>query len=510
MTYLLGIDKGTSVIKAVVFNADGEAVGVSQRRVQVLQPKPGWHEEDPKATWLLCTETIREALAKAGLTGPDIAAIGIAGHMGGAWLIDAEGAPVRNAICWPDDRAQADQLAMGKAGLLTEAFAISGNGLMPGITAMLLGWLAAHEPETVTRTRAVLCAKDFLRFRLTGEIATDPSDVSFVPGDIDARTHSPRVMELCGASAWMDRLPKILPSGAIAGTITAEAATETGLRAGTPVVTGLGDACANALGVGAIRPGAALTVLGTSCLNSQVLAAADRAPAGLGFLFSMPLDRYLRILPNTSGTIAFDWFLERFGAPLTADGSPDFAALEQKAAGIARGAGGVTFIPYVNGSGVLAPFYDTLARGSFFGVGSHTSYDHLLRAVYEALCFATRDCFAAMSTKPQSLILTGGGAKSAFWSQLFADICGLPIEIVATEESGALGVAQLAGVAVGLWPDLETAAARTTRVAACYHPDPNAAADYDGWFDLYRQTRDVYRGYSAARADLRPATEVAA
>ncbi|MDQ0323276.1 sugar (pentulose or hexulose) kinase [Pararhizobium capsulatum DSM 1112] len=510
MVYLLGIDKGTSVIKAVVFDTEGETVGVSQRRVQVLQPKPGWHEEAPEATWALCAETIREALTKAGLTGADIAAIGIAGHMGGAWLIDSDGATVRNAICWPDERAQADQIAMEKTGLLTEVFAISGNGLMPGITAMLLGWLARHEPETVTRTRAVLCAKDFLRFRLTGEIATDPSDVSFVPGDIEGRAHSARVMELCGASAWMDKLPTILPSGAIAGIISAASAAETGLREGTPVVTGLGDACANALGVGAIRPGAALTVLGTSCLNSQVLGAPGREPEGLGFLFSMPLDRYLRILPNTSGTIAFDWFLERFGAPLMPDGTPDFTALEVKASGIARGAGGVTFIPYVNGSGVLAPFYDTLARGNFFGVGSHTSYDHLLRAVYEALCFATRDCFAAMSTRPQSLILTGGGAKSAFWSQLFADVCGLPIEIVATEESGALGVALLAGVAVGLWPDLETAAARTTRIVACYRPDPHAARDYDGWFDLYRRTRDVYRSYSTARADLRLVPEMAA
>lgn len=502
MAFLLGIDKGTSVIKAVVFDRHGVALGLAQRRVNVLQPKPGWHEEDANATWMLCVETIGDALLKAGISGADIIAIGIAGHMGGAWLVDDAGEPVRNAICWPDSRAQADQIEMEKAGLLKEVFAISGNGLMPGITAMLLGWLAKHEPETVGRARAVLCAKDFLRLRLTGSIATDPSDVSFVPGDIDARTHSARVLELCGADAWQGKLPDILPSGAVAGHLTAQAASLTGLKEGIPVVTGLGDACANALGVGAIRPGSALTVLGTSCLNSLVMDTPERTPEGLGFLFAMPLNRYLRILPNTSGTIAFDWFLDKFGAPQTADGMPDFAALERKASTVSRGSNGVLFIPYVNGSGVLAPFYDTLARGSFFGVGSHTDYDHLLRSIYEALCFATRDCFAVMSLPPKSLVLTGGGAKSPFWAQMFADICGVPIEIVSVEESGALGVALLAGVAAGLWSDLEAAISATTRVVSRYEPDPVAAKDYDGWFDLYRKTRDVYRNYSSQRAAL--------
>lgn len=509
MAYLLGIDKGTSVIKSVVFDDKGTAVGVAQRRVKVLRPKPGWHEEDATVTWSLCVETIREALASAGISGGDIAAIGIAGHMGGAWLVDGQGAPVRNAICWPDERAQADQLKIEEAGLMKEAFAISGNGLMPGITAVLLGWLTKHEPDSLDRTKAVLCAKDYLRLCLTGQMATDPSDVSFVPGDIDARRHSKRVLDICGAGDWFDKMPEILPSGDIAGQVTPEAASVTGLRAGTPVVTGLGDASANALGVGAIRPGSALTVLGTSCLNSLVMDRPERAPEGLGFLFAMPLDRYVRILPNTSGAISFDWFLDRFGAPLTPQGSPDFAALEAKAKAVPRGAGGAVFIPYVNGAGVLAPFYDPLARGSFFGVGSHTSYDHLLRAVYEALCFATRDCFAAMSVQPTSLVLTGGGGKSAFWAQMFADVCGLPIEIAAAEESGSLGVALLAGVAAGIWPDIETAAAATARVAARYEPDPGAAAEYDGWFELYRQTRDVYRRYSQQRAALKPA-EVAA
>lgn len=509
MAYMIGIDKGTSVIKTVVFDSAGKASGAAERRVEVLRLQPNWHEEDPARTWKLCEETIGEALARAGVRASEVKAVGITGHMGGAWLVDRDGEPVRNAVCWPDERAQANQLSMERNGLLPEAFAISGNGLMPGITALVLGWLAREEPETLARTHSVLCAKDFLRLKLTGVAATDPSDVSFIPGDIDARAYSRRILELCGAADWADRMPPILASEAVAGNVTAAAAAETGLAEGTPVVTGLGDACANALGVGAIRPGEAVTVLGTSCLNSLVTERAERSPHGLGFLFSMPLGRYVRILPNTSGTMSFDWFLGKFGAPVAVDGKTDFAALEAMAGAVPRGAGGVVFIPYVGGAGVLAPFYDPLARGSFFGAGSHTSHAHLLRAVYEALCFATRDCLEAMSEKPRSLVLTGGGGKSAFWAQMFADICAIPIEIAATEESGALGVALLAGVAAGIWPDLEIAAKQASHRTKRFEPDPAAVRDYKGWFELYRAARDVYRRYSKERAALK-AHEVAA
>lgn len=506
MGALLGIDKGTSVIKAVLFSLEGRELACAQRRVDVLHPKPGWHEEDPEKTWQACADAIREALSRAELTGADVEAVGLAGHMGGVWLVDASGRPVRNAICWPDARAQADLVAMEAEGLTERTFAISGNGLMPGITTMLLGWLAKHEPETVMRTATVLCAKDFIRFRLTGALATEPADISFMPGDIDARCYSPEVFRLCGASAWLDKLAPVIQSDAIAGSITQSAAVATGLRVGTPVIAGLGDACANAIGVGAVEPGAAFTALGTSCLNSIVTATADREPFGLGFLFSMPLGRYLRILPNTSGTITMDWFLDRFGGPKTASGGWDFKALAERAEAVPIGAEGVILLPYVNGAGVLAPFSDTQMRGAFFGVSTHSTRDHLLRAVYEALCYATRDCFEALPEKPKRLTLTGGGAQSPFWAQMFADVCGVTVDVSGVGESGALGAALLAGVGAGLYPDLTTAARQASGRAAVYQPRPELGARYDDWFGLYRNLRDFYRAHSAERAALgRPA-----
>ncbi|MFT3972151.1 MAG: FGGY-family carbohydrate kinase [Amaricoccus sp.] len=508
MGHVIGIDKGTSFVKAVVFDAAGRALGLASARVAVLSPEPGWHEEDPEASWALTERVIREAMAQSGVDPASVMGIGIAGHMGGLWLIDGAGKPVRNAICWPDARAQALQIGLEQTGALERAFAISGNGMMPGISVMLMAWLSRHEPESLARSRYALCAKDYLRFRLTGEIATDPSDVSFVPGDIDARDFSPELMRLCGADAWADRLPPVIASEAIAGRLTPAAAVGTGLPAGIPVVTGLGDACANALGTGCVAPGQSVTVLGTSCLNSRVLDRASRQPEGMGFLFAMPFGRYLRILPNTSGTITMDWFLESFGGPRRADGAWDFAAAEALAGAIPRGAGGVILLPYINGSGVLAPFHDARARGAFFGASSQTSRDHLLRAVYEALCYSTRDCLAAMPGQPgqsgpsERLTLTGGGSRSAFWAQMFADICRVGIDVTDTAESGALGVAMLAGAATGLWSDLEEALGATQRRAASYEPDPVAAADYDDWFGLYREVSAMSRRHFAARAAL--------
>ncbi|MBC7282721.1 FGGY-family carbohydrate kinase [Hoeflea sp.] len=502
MRYLIGIDKGTTMVKSVVFDETGQAVGSADERVAILSPRPGWHEEDPDASWQACCRTIRSAIADAGITGGDVAGVGIAAHMGGAWIVDDQGRPVRNAICWPDERAQSLLTRLEIEGSLEEVFRISGNGLMPGITLMILSWLNANEPEIRKRAAAVLSAKDYLRYRLTGVIATDPSDVSFVPGDIDQRTHSDRLVTLLGAHGWDPMMPDIVPSGAIAGEVTAEAAEETGLAPGTLVITGCGDAVANVVGAGRSRPGEAITVLGTSCLNSLIVDRPGREPEGLGFLFAMPDENYLRILPNTSGTITMDWFLDHFGGIRDAAGKWDFPAMEQRVAATPRGADGVLLLPYVNTAGVLAPFYDPRARGSFFGMSNQTTRDHLMRAVYEALAFATRDCLAAMPGEIDVLTLTGGGARSAFWSQMFADVCKIPIEISTAQQTGATGVALMAGVAAGIWPDLATAQAATLSISARFEPDPLASAQYEDWYDLYRDLRDVYRGFSDRRSRL--------
>lgn len=181
MGHVIGIDKGTSVVKAVVFDASGRARGQAAARVEALHPARGWHEEDAEQSWAATAGVVRAAVAAAGIDPGAVRGIGIAGHMGGLWLVDAEGRPVRHAICWPDERALPEQMALERQGILPRAFAISGNGMMPGISVMLMAWIARHEPQALARTRHALCAKDYLRFRLTGEIATDPSESPSCP-----------------------------------------------------------------------------------------------------------------------------------------------------------------------------------------------------------------------------------------------------------------------------------------------------------------------------------------
>jgi sugar (pentulose or hexulose) kinase len=498
-TLVLGIDKGTSVIKAVAFDATGAERACGKRRVPSLHLHPGWHEEDPDTTWRLTAEAIADALA-ALPAGSRVAAVGVTGHMGGAWLIDEHGAPVRNAICWPDGRAHAEQGAMERDGRLEELFAISGNASMPGMTLMALRWLERNEPESLERARTLLIAKDFIRHRLTGEAATEPSDVSWMPGDAETRGYSERLLEISELQRWRALLPEIVPSHEIAGRVTAQAAAQTGLPEGTPVVAGLGDGVANAVGTGVLHPGEAVTVMGTSCLNQLVVDGVEREPFGLGFLWTMPNGTRLRVLPNTAGTMSIDWM-----AQTTCPGL-EIREVEALAAAQPPGAGGVIFLPYLNSGGVLAPFFDPLARGCLLGLTAQTSQGQLARATFEGLAFATGDCYGAMPRQVDRVRLTGGGANSGLLGQLVADVLGRPVERLTCEESGAAGVGMLAAVAAGLADDLDDAAARWCRVARTFEPVAASRERLTEAFALYRALRDAVRPLSAARHALSEVT----
>jgi sugar (pentulose or hexulose) kinase len=492
---LIGLDKGTSVVKAVVFDADGRELSCARRDVPSLHPHPGWHEEDPGGSWRLSCEALREAVA--GLAaGTPVAAVGVTGHMGGAWLVDAAGRPVRNAICWPDGRAVDFQDELERDGRLDRVFAISGTSSMPGMSLMALGWLDRHEPEALAAAQALLCAKDFVRLRLTGEIATDPSDLSWMPGDAATRDHSDELLELAGLTAHRRLLPPVRPSGAIVGHVTAEASEATRLPAGTPVVTGLGDGVANAVGTGTLRPGDAVTVMGTSCLNQLVTADVELEPWGLGFGWTMPNETRLRVLANTAGTMSLDWMARTVAPELPP------AEWERLAAAEPAGAGGIVFLPYLNAGGVVAPFFDPHMRGCVFGLDAQTSPGRLLRAAFEGLAFATADCYEAMPRDVGRVRLTGGGANSPLLGQLVADVIGRRVEVLEGTESGAAGVAMLGAVATGLGADLDEVAGRWCRVARAYDPTAGEASAVERALDLYRSLRDAVRPLSAKRQRL--------
>ncbi len=485
--YLLGIDVGTSVIKAALFDRTGVEVATASVRTNVIERKPGWSELDPETTWTTVTETCRAVLGKAGVTGGAIAGVGVTGVMVGAWLVDGAGATVRRAILWNDSRAQGliATLVAERPDLFSAIFAHSGSVMQSGCTLPLLAWLARHEPDRLAAARSILTAKDFVRLRLTGVSGTDETEAAVAPGSAPARTFSPDAAALLRVERLTALLPPVGRSEAIAGAVTAAAAMQTGLRAGTPVAFGAGDTPASVIGAGLGSPGYASTVLGTTCLNGVVLAEPSFEPTDLGLLFTVPGRLWMKTMVNVAGTSNIDWCLHALCPDLA--GSPDpYEALAALAKAGGVGAGGVTYIPYLSSGGIIAPRIEPGARGSFVGLEPRHGRQHLVRALYEGVALSIRDCFEAIARPMHAVRLAGGGAQSAFWSQMIADILGVPVEVPVGTQFGAKGAALLAGVGIGWYGSVEEACRATFTLERCNEPDGDKRDAYEASFRRYK------------------------
>ncbi|MGL4960757.1 MAG: FGGY-family carbohydrate kinase [Inquilinus sp.] len=501
--YLLGLDAGTSVIKAALFGRDGRQRAAASRRTTVSHPHPAWSESDPETAWAATTAVIRQVLAEAGVDGASVSAIGVTGAMIGAWVIDADGRPLRPGILWDDGRSQPwiEAMQAGDPAFLSRIFASSGSVMQQGCTLPVLRWLLDHEPEVMARADCVFGCKDYLRFRLTGQRAADPTEASVAPGDGRAQGRSEAMLSLFGLGPHRHLLPPVLPSEAIAGTVTAAAAAETGLRAGTPVATGAGDVAASVIGSGGLAVGSACTVLGTTCLNGVVLDAPSFEPPDLGLLFSLPGRLWMRSMVNVAGTSNLDWCLRSLCPDLARDPDP-YAALEALAEAAPPGAGGAVYLPYLSEVGIIAPAVSAAARAQFAGLVPGHGRPELVRAVYEGLAYAIRDCFAAMAEPPHSVLLSGGGGRSRFWSQMIADVLGLPVEIPDGSEYGACGAALLAATGIGWYPSIGDASRRVRRVRRTHRPDPALREAYEAAWRRYGGHRDALLRMPVPMSDL--------
>ena len=293
----------------------------------------------------------------------------------------------------------------------------------------------------------------------------------------------------------------MLSSGAVAGRVIEAAAGDSGLPAGTPVVTGLADVSAALVGGGVVAPAQAGTILGSSCLNSVVTERPVWEPAGVGLSFLIPPDRWTRTMPNQTGTLALDWFRRNFAAD-----ELDAAALDATVAEVPRGARGVLFHPYLNGTGVLAPVYEPRARGRLSGLGlEHTRRD-ILRAIYEGLAFAVADCLELLPPFAEPITLLGGGAHSVAWRRIVADVSGRAFAAADNVEPGPWG-GVLAGVAAGWWSGLDEAVAACCKRGEPVLPDPDAQAEYRPLLERYRSLRrDLIEEQQAQRAERERAT----
>jgi sugar (pentulose or hexulose) kinase len=486
--YLLGIDVGTSLIKSVLFDVHGREIAAVRRESQVAHPHPDWSEADMEAVWAVTRDALHEVLAQG--RGERVVGIGITGTCCGAWLVDRDGRSVRPAILWNDGRASDILAEWQRSGLTSRMFAISGNAFFPGYTLPVLAWLRQHEPSSLDRAQWLLFTKDWIRYKLTGEIATEESDCSYMPFDIRQRSFSQELFDLAGLSECSRLLPNMLIGYDLGGRVLPEIAAATGLPQGTPVVAGLVDVVASTLGAGAWRPGQACTIIGTSALNSLVSSKPIFEPPDVGVQATMPGGNWLRSLVNTSGTLNIEWMLdvlageERIRAER--EGVSVYDLVEAAVKQVPIGSEGVIYHPYINTAGVISPFVNPTARAQFFGISLAHTRAHLLRAVYEGVALSMLDAYENMPEKCDELLLSGGGARSEFWSQMFADATGRRVEVAEGSEFGAKGAAMMAGIGAGVYPDLKEAVS-TARVARRHQPTMEAHRRYRELYALYRE-----------------------
>lgn len=486
----LGLDIGTSVIKAALFDADGRECAEAAQRTQLLPAPIGWSELDGDAVWRVAVAVIRALFAGSEYRPEQVRGIGITGVMVGAWLVDADGHLLRPPILWNDARAQAlvDELLAREPALFSKVFAHSGSMMQLGCTLPVVAWLKANEPEVLGRARHIFCAKDFIRYRLTGAVATDESEAAMAPGSAVTRDFHPDQARLLGIEAHVHRLSPVRRGETIAGAVTSEAASLTGLVAGTPVAIGTGDTGACVLGAGAHRPGQAVTVLGTTCLNGVLFDRAMYEPRDLGLLFIIPGQRWMKTMVNVAGTTVLDWCLSTL-CPDIAAGERPYETLGALAETSAAGSAGVTFVPYLSASGVIAPRIEPRARAGFHGLAPHHGRADMVRSIYEGMAYAIRDCYEQIGGAGEGIRLSGGGARSPFWAQMISDVTGYVVEIPEGTQFGAKGAALCAAVAIGDFGSIGEAVEATYRAQRRHVPDAALKPAYDAGFARFKVAR---------------------
>lgn len=483
MPYFLGIDTSTTSSKALLIDENGEVISVASNPHTMQTPNPLWSEQDPREWWDAVSASIKSVLEKAGIGGEGIAAVGLTGQMHGLVLLDESGKVLRPAILWNDQRTQrqCDEIhrRVGKEKFIQ----ITGNVALTGFTAPKILWVKENESEVYAKAKHVLLPKDYVRYKLTGEYAMDKADgAGTVLFDLKKRNWSNELLTALDIPrAWM---PKTFEGTEFTGYITEEAATLTGLRAGTPVAAGGGDQAAGAVGVGAVEPGIVGLTVGTSGVVFATTPSALIEPEGRlhAFCHAVPgMWHFMGVMLSAAGSL--QWYRDTLASTLS------FDELLKEAEAIPAGSEGLQFLPYL--SGERTPHPDPLARGAFIGLTLRHSRAHMTRAVLEGVAFGLKDSFTLIQNAGLGAITqvraSGGGTKGALWRRIMASVLEADLVTVNTAEGGAYGAALLAGVGAGQWRSMGEACSACIKITGSTQP---VAAESDA----YRKSYDVYRG----------------
>ena len=484
--YLLGIDVGTGGTRALVIDERGIVISAATEDHQPFtSPQIGWAEQDPRDWWRACGVAVRKALGKGQLRGDQIGCVGFSGQMHGAVLLDEYDRVVRPALIWCDvrtDKQCQDLTARIGAERLIQ---LTCNPALTNFTLTKCLWVRENEPENWNKVRSLVLPKDYVRFELTGERATDVADASgTLLLDVANRRWSNEILQLVQMDESL--LPRLYESPEICGRISVAGAAATGLQKGTPVVAGAGDQAAGAIGMGVVSPGTVSATIGTS---GVVFAATDRPALDHRgrvhtFCHAIP-GRWMVMGVTQAAGLSLRWFREQFGAS-NGCGDP-YDSLTAEAANAPPGCNGLLWAPYLMGE--RTPYLDPAARAMLVGLTASHTRAHVIRAILEGVAFSLRDTFTIfeeMEVPVKTIRLGGGGARSPLWRQIQADIYRQQVETVEVEEGAAYGAAILAGVGVKAWPSVDVACNAVVRVAQKISPNSEDSVVMQKAYATYR------------------------
>lgn len=482
MNYLLGLDIGTSAVKALLLSTDGDVVGSFTTEYPFFTPRPGWSEQNPEDMWQATTAAIKGVLAKFDVTGESILGIGLSGQMHSSVFLDDQCEVIRPAILWNDVRTSAEcryiEEKVGRQVLLEEVC----NPVLEGFTLPKLVWLRNHEPENFAKVRYLVLPKDYVRYRLTGNLQMEVSDAAgMVMMNVRQQVWSEPVLGALDLSSEI--LPPIVQSGEVVGTIRSDVAEAIGLKEGTPVVGGGADNACGAIGSGVVKPGRGMVSLGTSGVLLAHLAEPKLITHGTVHMFNscIPNQFYMMGVVLSAG-LSLSWVRKQLGLE-----SESYDELTKRAAAVPPGSRGLVYLPYLTGE--RTPHGDANARGTFVGLSATHGPDEIIRSVLEGIAFALCDSVELLRSagwEGTALRALGGGAKSDLWKEIIASATGLALEEINVDEGPGLGAAILAGVGAGVYKDIGEASDSIISVTRVV--EPNLA-----WRETYQELYGVYK-----------------
>lgn len=490
MPFFMGIDVGTTGSKVLLIDERGRVVASHTTEYPLYTPRVGWTEQNPDEWWDATVKSIRAAIKRAGIGPEEVEGVGLTGQMHGLVMLDRNLAVIRPAILWNDQRTGEEAEYINSVIGLDRIVEITGNIAHTGFTAPKLLWVKRHEPENFAKMRKFVLPKDYVGFKLTGEVATDVNDASGTSlFEVRSRRWSTELVEALGVPA--DALPSVLESPEVRGEVSAEASEATGLRRGTPVVAGAGDQGAAGVGAGVVEEGVISVNIGTSGVVFTHSDSYRCDPRGRlhAFCHAVPGAWHLMgVMLSAGGSLR--WFRDKLGQ--LERGLADLLGLDpydvicREAEQAPPGSEGLIFLPYL--AGERTPHADPYARGVFFGLSLKHGRQHVVRAILEGVCYGLRDSLElmrALGVKPREVRVLGGGARSALWRQILADVYACDVYTMEVDEGSSFGAAILASVGTRAYPTVRDAVRATVRTRDEVRHNPANSALYEEYYRLY-------------------------